>query len=172
MGEGNAASSSGFSDIKNAILYGAGSGEWYPHEFVHLYANPKFKNADPMLLEGLAIFFGGTRGHSANWLMKHADSLLSANHAIDIDSVISDPWSGNLDYITTVDGLFGCLLCKMAYEKGGIDLLLTIMEYGPLPDAGRFKILKHVFGIKREDGANVLRKKIAEYAMKVPKNTQ
>ncbi|HET9136846.1 MAG TPA: hypothetical protein VFO76_09420, partial [Candidatus Kapabacteria bacterium] len=174
MGEGNKTTPSGFADITNNILCGAGLGEWYPHELVHLYFNPKYKTADPYCTEGIATYFGGSKGHSLDWHIRHADSILTAkndNHWI--DSALANDWQyGSLDYSTGSCYLFGGLFCKLAVDEGGMPLILKMMEYGPTPEKGRYKILKELFGIERKDAGAFLRKKIAEYAAKIPTTTQ
>ena len=168
IGEGNKQTPAGFTDADNNIIYGAGVGEWYPHEFVHLYVNPIYPKADPFLLEGIATLFGGSKGYSLNWHIRHADSLFRVNKDINIDSSFSNTWSANLDYMTGPSYLFGGLICKMAYEKGKIDLLLKVLKYGPTPEEGRYKVLKEIFGIERKDSAAYLRKRIADYAVTIP----
>src|ERR1043165_5349356 len=165
MGEGNKETPSGFADITNNLLYGAGLGEWYPHELVHLYVNPKFKNADPYFLEGIATYFGGSKGHSLEWHIRQADSILTANHDLHwIDSALSNDWQyGSLDYSTGSCYLLGGLYCKLAYDQGGFPLIWKMMEYGPTAEKGRYKVLKELFGIERKDAGAFLRKKMAEY---------
>ncbi len=169
LGEGNKHIPSGYTDTKNRILYGAGSGEWYLHEFVHLYANPKFATADEFMLEGLAVFFGGSRGHSLDWLICHGDSLFKADPSLNIDSYFgSNGWeNATLDYEIGSSYLFGGLLCKLVYDKGGIDLLLKVMNYGPDPENGRYKILKELFTIDKQQAGTFIKQKLSEYALKV-----
>jgi hypothetical protein len=174
MGEGNKETPSGFADITNSYLYGAGLGEWYPHELVHLYVNPKFKTADPYFTEGIATYFGGSKGHSLDWHIRHADSILAAkSDKYWIDSALINDWQyGSLDYNTGSCYLLGGLLCKLAVDKGGFALLWKMMEYGPTAEKGRYKVLKELFGIERKEAGVFLRKKIAEYAAKIPTTTQ
>jgi hypothetical protein len=173
IGEGNKIAPAGFSDVKNAILYGGGSDEWYPHEFVHLYAMPKYPKADSYFQEGLAVLLGGSHGHSIDWHIRHADSLLTARKDFNIDSALADSWRfANLDYLTGSEYLFGGLLCKMTMEKGGWPLVKNMMSYGPKPEDGRFKVLNDFFGVERKDSAAFLRKKISDYAATIPPDIQ
>jgi len=165
IGEGNKRVPSGYSDFKNAIMYGGGADEWFPHEFVHLYALPKFPKADDYFHEGIATLLGGSRGYSLEWHIHHADSILRCRD-FNIDSSFRNSFQyGNLDYITGSDYVFGGLICKMLIDKGGWDSLMKFARMENKTDA-RFQILKEEFGVERKDVATFMRRKISEYAKK------
>lgn len=165
IGEGNKRSQSGYTDPANSILYGGGANEWYPHEFVHVYANAIFTAADEYFLEGLAVFLGGSRGRSCDELIAHADSLIQRDRRIDLDSAFAGSYrSASLDYTTSAASLLGGVVCKMAYEQGGWPLVLEMMRYGPTPTVGRYRFMKEHFGVDATEVGTFLRRKIAEYA--------
>ena len=173
IGEGNPAAPVGYTDVKNSIIYGGGSNEWYPHEFVHLYAFEKYPKADSYLHEGLATFIGGSHGHSLDWHILHADSILSARKDFNIDSSLTGSFQyANLDYFTGSSYIFGGLIVKMIMEKGGWALTKKAMEYGPTPEEGRFKVLQDVFGVERKNAGRFLRKQISYLAHNIPHTIQ
>jgi hypothetical protein len=167
LGEGNNNPAAGYCDSKNVIMYGGGVNEWFPHEFVHLYAVPKFPGADNYFHEGIATLLGGTRGYSLDWLIRHADTLLTVNKDFRIDSAFAEgEWGkyADIDYITGSSYIFGGLICKMLIEKGGWELLKKFGSYQG--KESRYRILQEEFGVERKDTGTFIRKKITEYARK------
>jgi hypothetical protein len=166
MGEGNSKQAFGHAYVDNGYVIGGGADEWYPHEFIHMYAIPKYKNADGYFQEGLATLLGGSRNHSLNWHIKRVDSLFNARVDINIDSIFADPWSPDLDYYTGSIYVLGGLICKMAYEKDQWNGLNHLMQIDK-GDNARFIALKELFGVERNDAGAFLRKKIREYATRI-----
>ena len=162
IGEGNILRASGSSDARNRIVYGAGQGEYYPHEFVHIYLSPLFTNAHGYFSEGYATLLGGSKGHTLSWHIKRMDQYLQEHTDLNLDTVLTF-W--HMDYYTDPIYVFGGLLCKMAEEKDGLMMLKKLMSYGK-SDEDFYKAVEAVFGVPQNKLNNFLRAKIAEYAAK------
>jgi len=163
-GEGNATHPQGYSEVYNSIVTASGAGEWYPHEFVHIYAFAPYKSADVMLHEGLATYLGGSHDHSLNWLARRADSVLRVWDDISIDTIFADTRNIAIDYEVGSNYLLGGIIVKEAFEKGGWDLVKKMMSNGPGIAKGRYAALKDLFGVEAKDAGTFLRSKISEYA--------
>ncbi|MBI4547275.1 MAG: hypothetical protein HY707_04790 [Ignavibacteriae bacterium] len=157
--EGNIIGPRGFMDSKNRIIYSGGSNEWYPHEFVHLYINPLFPIAHHYFLEGYATLVGGSGGQDLLWHIRRNYEYLKDHPEIDVLTF------KGVDMFTPASYFIGGLLCKMAEEKGGLQLIRKLMSYGK-EDEDLYRAIQEVFGVGKEDINNFLRKKLTEYATK------
>jgi hypothetical protein len=155
--EGNISGRRGFTDVRNRIIYSGGSGEWYPHEFVHVYLMPLFPNAHYFFQEGYATLVGGSQGHDLSWHIRRNHEYLKTHADVDVLS-----WKGVDAYVGPAY-FIGGLLCKMADDKGGLPLVRKLMTYGP-DDEGFYRAVRDVFGISKDQLNNFLREKLAEYA--------
>ncbi len=162
LGEGNIARPSGSSDARNRIVYGAGQGEYYPHEFVHVYMSPLFTNCHGYFHEGYATLLGGHKGHDLSWHIRRMDRYLMEHPALDLDTVLGF-W--DMDFQTTPLYVFGGLLCKMAEDKGGLPMLKRLMSSGKTDD-DFYRAIEDIFGVPRTKLNGFLRSKISEYASK------
>jgi hypothetical protein len=117
-----------------------------------------------MLHEGLATYIGGSHNHSLDWLIRRSDSLFRTNSDLNINSLLADTRNMPLDYEVGSNYIFGGIIAKMAFEKGGWNMLKKMMAYGPTPNEGRFKVLKDFFNIEAKDASAFIRAKISEYA--------
>ena len=166
MGYGNADKPSGRADPKNRIVYSGGLGEFFPHEFVHIYLYPRYPNAHSYFHEGYATLLGGSRGASLSELLKNADRYLKVHPDFNIDSLfkLDDP-GANLDYTTGAHYAFGGLFCKLAEEKGGFVALKKLFTYPDTSD-GFFQALYDTFDVKKGEVGKWVREKVSEYAAK------
>ena len=159
MGEGNTRQTSGFADVGNRIVYSGSGSEWYPHEFVHLYANPLFPNAHGYFLEGLAALLGGSRDRPLSFHIKRAHEYLQEHPEIDLNNFF-EFWY--LDNLTNPTYVFGGLLCHLANEQGGMTLIKQLLSYGGTND-DFYRAVAEVFGVQRDDLNTFLRTTMAEY---------
>ncbi len=157
--EGNISGPRGFTDTKNRIIYSGGSYEWYPHEFVHMIINPLFPNAHHYFLEGYATLVGGSSGHDLSWHIRRNYQYLKAHTETDILTF------KGVDLYVPAQYFIGGLLCKMAEEKGGIQMLRKLMTYGK-EDEDLYRAIHEVFGIEKEHVNDFLRKALAEHDAK------
>ncbi|MEI8279627.1 MAG: hypothetical protein WCG87_07665 [Bacteroidota bacterium] len=148
---GNRDKPSGISDSKDNIIYCAGWGENYFHEVVHIYLNRHYPNSP--LKEGLAVFYGGSMGHSLGWHLQRLNNFL--NEHTDID--IIDPAAlGYMDNYTNPRSAILGLICQLAYDKDGMAGLKNIMSYDNIED-----IMHYEFNISAQKCDGFLRRIIA-----------
>lgn len=165
MGEGNSTAVGGHAWPEDRMLFGAGTNEWYPHELVHIYFNPKYPKSNEYFAEGIAVLLGGTRGRTLHELICHADSLLRSNPSIRFDSLLHSPGNDALDYTTGAHYLVGGLLMKMAFDKGGWPLCKRLLTYGDGPDEV-LKAVEDIFGDEPKDFDSFIKKEIHYYAQR------
>ena len=150
---GNREKPTGISNDVDNLIYCHGLGENYFHEVVHIYLNRLFPKAP--LLEGLAVFYGGSTGRSLDWHLKRVNAYLNEHTEIDIGD-----WeklhTNYLDNYTNLPYAVKGLLCKLAYDKDGIRGLKRLMNYQSVDD-----IFNTEFHVKPERRNEFLREKIA-----------
>ena len=149
----------GWTDTDNHIVYAKGSNEWYPHEFVHIYINPLFPNANDYFLEGYATLMGGSAGHDLLWHIRRNFEYLKDHPEIDVLSF------KGVDKFVPAQYFIGGLLCKMAEEQGGLPLLKKLMSYGN-KDEDLYRAIHDVFGVSKDGVNKFLRTKLEEFAKK------
>ena len=159
MGEGNKVQPRGFTDVINGLVYAGGSNEWFPHEFVHIYINPLYPDANSYFLEGYATLMGGTGGKSFEWNINKVNNYLKKHPEM---SALN--YTG-LNYFTGPEYTIGALLCKMALDKGGLNLLKKLMSYGK-GENNLYKAIKDVFNIDKPNVDKFIRAKLDEYNLK------
>ena len=150
MGMGNKDKPSGMSDITNNIVYCGGIGENYFHEVVHVYLNKLFPNSP--LLEGLAVFYGGSMGQGLKWHLVRLNDYLKQHPELDLNEY-EKFWF--MDNFTNPKGTIQGLLCYIAYKNGGIEMLKELMAYDNFDTA-----IENVFKIKRNELNKFLREQI------------
>ncbi|NVK28689.1 MAG: hypothetical protein HWE14_11630 [Flavobacteriia bacterium] len=114
---------SGFAYIDEAYTFSSGWGEEYFHEIVHIYLNPLYP--DSPLLEGLAVFYGGSMGHEAKWHYDRLAEYLRENPNISPSS--SDFYY--MDEKTNPQSTIAASICSRIYQKEGVEGLKRVMEY-------------------------------------------
>jgi hypothetical protein len=129
VGMGNKEIPSGKADDKGNIIYAAGLGENYFHEVVHIYLNRRYPHSP--LREGLATFYGGSRGNNLSWHLTRLNKYLQAHPNVDLNKFIDFHYMDNLtNPNATIEGL----LCLLAFKKDGLTGLKRIMGYTSLED--------------------------------------
>jgi hypothetical protein len=149
----------GWTDTDNHFVYAKGSDEWYPHEFVHIYINPLFPNANNYFLEGYATLMGGSSGHDLLWHIRRNYAYLKKHPEIDVLSF------RGVDTFAPAQYFIGGLLCKMAEEQGGLPLLRKLMTYGK-EDEDLYRAIHDIFGVSKESVNKFLRAKLEEFAQR------
>jgi hypothetical protein len=157
MTEGNIARPGGYTQVKNRLIISGGSNEWYPHEFVHIYINPHFPKAHSYFSEGYATLLGGSRGHDLEWHIRRTEAYLTDHPDVDLLNL------NNIDYTTSTVYVVGGLICRMAEEKGGVDLIKKLLGYGNEDEDFR-NAMNDVFGVDQKDLNQFIKAKISEYA--------
>jgi hypothetical protein len=115
-----------------------------------LYLNRLFPNSP--LLEGLAVFYGGSMGHHLKWHLAKLDDYLYKHPAIDLNEPQSFLY---MDNYTNPFGTIQGLLCSLAYKSGGLDKLKRLLSYEDL-----YQAVASEFGIKKYELGKFLRMQI------------
>lgn len=124
LGLGNREKPSGLSNQTDNIVYGAGNGENYFHEIVHIYLNPLHPKSP--LNEGLAVFYGGSMGQSLSWHIRRVKAYLKNHPEINLNKPQEFYFMDN--YTNPLSSIQG-LLCNVIYKKDGIKGLKRLMAY-------------------------------------------
>ena len=140
MGMGNAQKPSGMAEPANNIVYAGGLGENYFHEIVHIYLNKLFPTSP--LIEGLAVFYGGSLGHDLQWHLAKLADYLSQHPEIKLNELENFTY---LDNTTNPNSTIQGLLCYLAYKKGGVNALKQLMLYSDI-----YIAVEAVFAVKKD----------------------
>lgn len=137
---------SGNADVPNSTVYSYGCNEYYPHEIVHLLINPKWPNSHAWFLEGFATYFGGSRGKTLDWHLEKLNAHLINYPELDLNNLLE---LINMDDFTDFRYVIGGLFIKIAYEKGGTEMVKQIMT-SENSDVGFYKTIESTLGVKKE----------------------
>jgi hypothetical protein len=159
--EGNNKGPGGYTAVKNRFILAGGSGEWYPHEFVHIYINPLFPNANTYFLEGYATLLGGSRGHDLSWHLRQNYDFLKSHP--EVDALTFNGIDPHIAAQHLPQYFIGGLLCKMALDKGGIPMLRKLMSYGK-EDEDLYRAIQDVFGVDKQHVNGFILDSMAKYA--------
>ena len=124
---GNRDKPTGISDGIDNVVYCGGWGENYFHEVVHLYLNPLFPGSP--LTEGVAVMYGGSLGQPLQWHIKRLNQYLNFHPELSLDNPQDFYYLDN--FTNPYYALLG-LLCKDAYDKGGLEGLKKALTYRTL----------------------------------------
>jgi hypothetical protein len=103
------------------LLSGMGS-EYYPHEFIHLIV-PK-QDRPWIIEEGFATWKGGQGGQTFEESAKQLANELAKDDSILFSDVLNKKWGWQFSAFYTT----GAILCKLAYEKGGVELVNDLLQ--------------------------------------------
>ena len=145
VGDNGAQIPSGKADTKNRIVYSSGLAEYYPHEFIHILINPHFPNCHLWINEGVATYFGMSRGKDLDWHLERLKTHLTSHPDINLNEMLK---LRSLDEYTDYRYVLGGLIVKLAYEKGGYPLVKTLLEAGKTDDEFYQAIELHL-GLKK-----------------------
>lgn len=147
---GNQDKPSGMSDIETNTVFAGGLGENYFHEVVHLYLNRLFPESP--LVEGLAVFYGGSMGHDLKWHLQRVSDYLNQYTEIDLND-LENFWY--MDNFTNPNSTILGLLCCIAYKKGGLDQLKKLMSHEDI-----YTAIEKELGVKKDELNRYLRQQI------------
>ena len=149
----------GFYDIFNNIIYAtAFAGENHQHEITH-FINNYFPNANELLLTGISAYYGGENAHKGKPLkysIKRVDEYLKKHPEIDLNKP-NEFW--RLDEETNPQYVIGALICDLAIEKGGIEMLKSILNNSKT-DEDFLLFIEKKLNVKKGQLNAYLRKKI------------
>lgn len=124
FGLGNKDKPTGISNDIDNIIYSAGNGENYFHEFVHIYLN-KLHPKSP-LNEGLAMFYGGSLGQPLQWHIARLKTYLNKHNKIDLNKLADFYY---MDNFTNPDSAIKGMLCNIVFKKDGMIGLKRLVTY-------------------------------------------
>jgi hypothetical protein len=110
----------------------SGLGENYVHELVHIYIDSIFPAT--VLNEGIAMFYGGSRGYSPQFHAERLRKYLEKNPNADFSDLRS---YSHMDGLTNPRYVYEWLICKDIYSKEGIKGLKRALGYASLDELMR-----------------------------------
>jgi hypothetical protein len=128
---------------KRVLLSGMGS-EYYPHEFVHLIL-PKL-DRHGLIEEGFATWKGGQGEKTFEESAELLANELAKNQTVTFSDILAKNWGWQYASFYTT----GAVLCKAAYDKGGLSLVKKLLET-PRDDEKLVAALCSLFEIKGRD---------------------
>ena len=146
---------SGFTEPVGKMIVAGNNSEYYPHEVVHLYIQSYSEKEEISARyvwfdEGIATLFGGSKGLPLTWHLKELDTYLSQNPTTDINDISKLMSVPNGKYMTEYNYAIGGLICKLIYEKKGINGLFELLKSGST-DADFYKVIENNFNVKKQD---------------------
>jgi len=149
---------SGKADSDTRMVFCSGSGEYYPHEILHILIGPYYKNCHHWFNEGFATYFGMSRGKELNWHLERLNSYLLKHPEIDLNNMLK---YRALDSYTSYQYVLGGYLIKKAHEKGGIELIKKMLNAGRTKEEFYNAIETHL-GVKKTDLNGTIREDLKE----------
>ncbi len=147
---------SGKADVKNRIVFASGLNEYYPHEFIHILLNDHFPNCHLWINEGVATYFGMSRGQTLDWHLKKVYQHLSLHHEINLNQMLT---LVSLDEYTDFRYALGGFIIGEAFEKGGYNMIKKMMNAGKT-DEDFYQSIEQFLNIKPNKIDQYIRKKL------------
>ncbi|MEN9613597.1 MAG: hypothetical protein RLZZ628_4411 [Bacteroidota bacterium] len=144
----------GFMEPVQKVIFSGNATEYYPHEVVHQYVHEFTYQNDyschQWFNEGIATFFGGSRGYSLEWHLGKLKAYLEQHPEASIHDISQLFTVPNGEYITDYAYVIGGLICKKIYEKEGMDGLFELLKAGS-SDTDFYKMIEKKFNVKKEN---------------------
>jgi hypothetical protein len=148
----------GLCDVGNLTVFSGNGTEYYPHEVVHLYTS-QYWSEDKFhswFDEGIATFFGGSRGYAIDWHLQKLKTFLEQHPEETLSNLFELTTIPNGEQMTGYNYAIGGLICKRVYEKEGMNGLFDLLKSGATDDDFYKAIEKH-FGVKKADFGTFIR---------------
>jgi hypothetical protein len=149
-----------FCDANNSAVYAGNGNEFYPHEVVHLYTASYWGKEGnyyhSWFEEGIATLFGGSMGLPLEWHLRKLKIYLEQNPEDDISDISKLSTIPNGEYMSEYIFTIGGLICKLTYEKKGMDGLFELLKSG-YTDDDFYKAIEKQFKVKKENFNTFLR---------------
>ena len=151
----------GSAAVYSKIIYSGNGTEYYPHELAHLYVSQwlgeDHSKVHSWFSEGLATYLGGSRGKSLDWQLGVLKTYLNSKPKPDLSNLfelkLKIGISTNLDYV------IGGLICKLAYEKGGMPAVKELLTVGKSDD-DFYRGVEMVLGVSKEDFSDFIYREV------------
>lgn len=148
----------GISYIAERQVFSNGLGEYYPHEIIHVLLNPRFPKSHYWINEGVATYFGMSRGKELDWHLQKLQEHLAIHPEIDLSDMLK---LLRIDGVTAYAYVLGGYIVQSIFEKGGYPLLKGAMSEGQSED-DFYRLINKYLGVKRKDINTVFRERISE----------
>ncbi|MCF6142043.1 hypothetical protein L1S34_12165 [Flavobacterium sp. K77] len=144
------------------VIFAGNNSEFYPHEVVHLYTFKYFSNIHKIIDEGIATYFGGSKGIEFKEHIKKLKNHLNENDLNVYEKLFKESEQYILDDISSLWYTVGALLCDVSLKKQGEIALLELMNSGKTDEELLLSIEK-IFKIKRENFDSFIKKELQNY---------
>lgn len=146
FGDNGISMPSGVSYIPSREIFTSGLGEYYPHEIIHVLLNPYFLRSHYWTNEGVATYFGMSRGKHLDWHLKKLQAFLPAHPEVNLSNMLS---LVKLDGATGYSYVLGGFIVKRIFENGGYPALKRAMGYGR-SEKDFYRMIEAELGVKRK----------------------
>jgi hypothetical protein len=146
----------------NGRTFCSGMGENYFHEPFHVLVVDKKYTSHMWVAEGMATYLGGSRGKPLSWHINRVNSYLILHPEIDLNNLL---FLRTMDEYTDYRYVFGGLIAKKIFEKGGWPLIRQFMNSG-FYDEDYYNAIEKYLGIKRNDLNTYLRNQLGKESNK------
>lgn len=154
---------SGVSYVQEKLIFTHGVGEYFPHEFVHILVTPIYYwDCHDWFDEGLATYYGMSRGKDLDWHLKRLIVHLNAHPEINLNSMTD---LSAMDDYTNFSYSLGGYFMKKAFEKGGIPLQKKFLVTGK-ENRDFYNTIEKYLGIKKENLNEAIRRDLNELYLK------
>lgn len=144
------------------LIFSGNNSEYYPHEIVHLYTSKYFTKTHRIIDEGIATYFGGSKGTEFKEHIKKVKNHLKENDINFYEKLFKESEQYVLDDTTSLWYTIGSLLCDISLKKYGKEGLLRLMNSGK-KDEDLLLTIEKVFKIKRENFDSFIKKELLNY---------
>jgi len=144
------------------LIFAGNNSEFYPHEVVHLYTYSNFKRIHIIIDEGIATYFGGSKG------LNYKKHLINLRKHIEKNkiNIFEKLFNSNNKYLvnetTSLNYSIGALLCDLAIRKKGKKALFKLMNSG-VSDNELIKSIESIFNVKKENFNSFIEKELLYY---------
>lgn len=143
------------------IIFVGNNSEYYPHEVVHLYLHAYFPYTHDIIGEGLATYFGGSKGLPFEEHIKALKVHLSKNKIDILDKLYCQP-GYTINEKTSLWYSMGAFLCDLTLKQCGKQGLIKLLDSGKENEELSFA-LEELFGLEIENFNQFIRKKLKNY---------
>ncbi|MFV8353818.1 hypothetical protein [Flavobacterium sp. XS2P14] len=144
------------------LIFSGNNSEYYPHEVVHLYTHSYFPRTHQILDEGIATYFGGSKGLEFKEHISKLKNHLIKNDINIYEKLFKESQHYVLDDTTSLWYTIGALLCDIALNKYGKETLLSLMNSGK-KDEDLLLAIEEKLNIKRENLDTFIKKQLLDY---------
>jgi len=144
------------------LIFSGNNSEYYPHEIVHLYTHRYFSKTHKIIDEGIATYFGGSKGIEFKEHIKKLKNHLKENDLNLFEKLFNNSEQYILDDTTSLWYTMGALLCDLTIKKYGKEKLLILMNSGK-NDADLLQTIEEIFKIKRENFDSFIKNELQNY---------